>query len=397
MKKIVFSLILLLLLIPFISVDATTLGDLYNDMSSLEKSYNASKKKSNLSQAELNNVKSSISSIENQVKQSQKNIEQAEKDIKESEEKIQKKKDETNQMLLYLQLSKGQGDSLLEYVFEADNYTDFVYRYAVVTQMSDYNQGLLDELNTLIKELNTKKADLSKKQTDLANQKKDLQAKYLIVQSQHKEEEEEGLSIADQISEKKKLIKFYESLGCTKSQNINNCGASSSSSGGSSGGGHAVSAVSGWTYPLKHFTQTSIYGESRGSKRHYAVDLGVPEGSTVYAVANGRVISAKSSTCGGLVIQILHNLNGSNYVSLYMHLISGNVSIGDSVSGGQAIGISGGGPREQAKWGDRCTEGAHLHFTMATGPYLIGSSSQVGSTFNPSRFFPAMRGYGASM
>ena len=80
-----------------------------------------------------------------------------------------------------------------------------------------------------------------------------------------------------------------------------------------------------------------------------------------------------------------------------MHLISGNVSIGDSVSGGQAIGISGGGPREQAKWGDRCTEGAHLHFTMATGPYLIGSSSQAGSTFNPSRFFPAMRGYGASM
>lgn len=393
MKKIVLVFILMLgFVIPCHRVKATTLGDLYNDVSALESSYNASKKKANMSQAELNNVKTSIASIENEVKQAQKDIIKAEKDIKDSEDKIMKKKDETNQMLLYLQLSKGQGDSMLEYVFEADNYTDFVYRYAVVTQMSDYNKGLMDELNNLIKELTTKKADLSKKQQDLAAKKKDLQAKYLIVQAQYEDEQEEGLSIADQISEKKKLIKFYEGLGCTKSQNINNCGTSSSS-----GGGKAVAAVSGWTYPLKHFTQTSIYAESRGAKRHYAVDLGVAEGSSVYAVANGRVISAKASTCGGLVIQILHNLNGSNYVSLYMHLISGNVSIGDSVSGGQVIGTSGGGPKEIAKWGDKCTEGAHLHFAMATGPYLIGSSSQAGSTFNPVRFFPAMSGYGSSM
>lgn len=395
-------MLVLAFIIPYSGVKATTLGDLYNDLSALEKSYNSSKKKANMSQSELNNVKASITSIENEIQQSQKNIEKAEKDIKESEEKIKSKKEETNQMLLYLQLSDGQTDSLLEYIFEAETYTDFIYRYSVVTQMSDYNQELLDELKTMINDLTTKKENLAKEQKDLANKKTELQSKYALVQSQYKEEQEEGLSIADQISEKRKLIKFYESIGCTKNQNINYCGVSSSSGSsgggsGSSGGGGSVAAVSGWTYPLKHFSQSSIYGESRGSSRHYAVDLATPEGSTVYAVANGRVISAKASSCGGLVIQIMHNLNGSNYVSLYMHLISGNVSIGQVVSGGQAIGISGGGTQEIAKWGDRCTEGAHLHFTMATGSNLIGSSSQAGSTFNPVRFFPAMSGYGARL
>ena len=80
-----------------------------------------------------------------------------------------------------------------------------------------------------------------------------------------------------------------------------------------------------------------------------------------------------------------------------MHLIDGYVKINQSVTGGQVIGTSGGGPKEIAKWGDRCTEGAHLHFAMATGDSLIGSSSKKGSTFDPVRFFPAMKGIGSRL
>ena len=67
-------------------------------------------------------------------------------EIVRSEEEIDKKKEETNQMLLYLLVMNSTGDSMLEYVFEAENYTDFIYRYAIVTQMTDYNQQLMNEL-----------------------------------------------------------------------------------------------------------------------------------------------------------------------------------------------------------------------------------------------------------
>ena len=71
----------------------------------------------------------------------------------------------------------------MEYLFEAENYTDFIYRYAIVTQMTDYNQQLMNELETLVADLNTKKINLAKEQESLEKKKTDLQAKYLIVQN----------------------------------------------------------------------------------------------------------------------------------------------------------------------------------------------------------------------
>ena len=126
--------------------DALTLRQLYNELSSLEKSYNAAKNKANMSQAELNNIKATIANTEAEIRKALQEIIAAENEIKKSEAEIEKKKEETNQMLLYLQLMNSHGDSLLEYVMDADNYTDFIYRYSVVTQMSDYNQILMNEL-----------------------------------------------------------------------------------------------------------------------------------------------------------------------------------------------------------------------------------------------------------
>lgn len=362
------------------NVSATTLRDLYNDLDSLEKSYAAAQKKASMTQAEMNNVKAIIASTEAEIMRAQNEIIQAEKEIVNSQKEIEKKKEETDQMLLYLQITNSKGNSMLEYIFEADDYTDFIYRYSVVTQMSEYNQGLVNELNTLIGNLNAKKDQLSAKQSELSEKKRDLQAKYLLIQAQYKDEHDDGMDIKSQISQMQKRINSFKSI-CKMDQDINTCGG--------------IAAVDGWYSPLKHYYQTSNYAEARGSVKHYAVDLGVVEGTPVYAVANGKVLSVYSSTCGGLVIQIQHNYNGSNYVSLYMHLIDGYVKMNQAVTGGQVIGTSGGGPKEIAKWGDRCTEGAHLHFAMSTGAGMIGSSSKKGSTFDPVRFFPAMKGIGS--
>ena len=395
MKKIGYFVVMFLFVFPVSIVKATTLNDLYSEVNSLEKSYNTSKQKANMSKAELANIKASIVNTENEVRRVQNEIVKAENDIKANEKKIMEKKEETNQMLLYLQLSSGQGDSMLEYVFEADSYTDFIYRYAVVSQMSEYNTKLMNELNTLIKQITEQKANLAKKQENLNVKQKELQEKYAVVQVQVKKENDSGLSISEQISEKRKLIKYYEKIGCSKSQNVSSCvieynrrkaAVSSSSSARYSGG--ATALASGWVYPLSSFVVSSLYGERRGGVRHYAVDLATPEGSSVYAVKDGLVLSSRvpSSGCGGMIIQISHG----NYTSLYMHLIESYVSMGTYVKAGQVIGISGGGPREVAKWGDGCTGGAHLHFSMANGGGMIGYSSEAGSTFNPGRIFPRM-------
>lgn len=375
--------ILVVFFISSIKVDAVTLRQLYNELASLEKSYNAAKAKANMSQAEMNNIKASIANAESEIRKAQEEIIAAENEIQKSEKEIEKKKEETNQMLLYLQLMNSHGDSLLEYVMDADNYTDFIYRYSVVTQMSDYNQNLMNELQKLIEQLNAKKVTLAKKQEDLGKKRNELQAKYILVQAQAKAANDDGQSVSQQIAEKKKNIQYYKSKGCTMDMNINNC--------------TGIAAVDGWVSPLAHYYQSSAYAEARGSVRHYAVDLAVGEGTPVRAIANGKVIQVRSSSCGGLVIQIQHYYRGSDYVSLYMHLLSGNVGNKQDVKAGQVIGYSGGGPREVARYGDYCTSGAHLHFAMATGASAIQSSSRKDTTFDPVRFFPAMKGIGSSI
>ena len=57
-----------------INADAVTLRQLYNELSSLEKSYNASKARANLSQAEMANIKASIASAEAEIKQAQQEL-----------------------------------------------------------------------------------------------------------------------------------------------------------------------------------------------------------------------------------------------------------------------------------------------------------------------------------
>ena len=398
MKKVTKIIILIFCLFIFNNkVNATTLQDLYDELAVLEKSYKDAQAQKTLTEAEMNRVKASIANTEYEIKQAQNDIVEAQKDIEQSEKDIEAKKEETNQLLLYLQVMNSTGNSMLEYVMDADDYTDFIYRYSVITQMSDYNNEVIEDLNNLISTLNSKKQQLSIKQRELSKKKNDLQSQYAIIYTQYKEEHADGLDLKDQIEEQKATIRRYEKLGCKRKDNINSC--------------NGAQAVDGWVYPLDRFYQSSSYAEVRGNVRHYAVDLAVGEGTAVRAAANGEVLSAgltssvsscyspytgKSYTnchCGGYVIKILHNYKGTTYLSLYMHMLSSNVRPGDKVSGGQVIGTSGGGWQSIEKHHDHCSRGAHLHFAMAYGNY-IGYSSQKGNTFDPVVFFPAMKGEG---
>ena len=390
MKKRISSILILLTIciMPLINVNAKTINDMENELAQLQKSYNAAKNKANMTQAELNKVKANIASTEAEIKNTQNEMIKAENDIQESEKSIEEKKEQINQMLLYLQLS-GEDQSFINYLFEADDYTEFIYRYSVVSQLSDYNKKLMDELTKLIASLQNSKTELAKKQAELEQKSTELQGQYAIIQVQYKSEQSDGATIEDQIEAKKKEIKnATKRCNGNKNININTC----------SGG---AAAVDGWTYPLDYWdSQSSEYGEWRGNVQHFAVDLWFKdekEGNNVYAVAEGEVAWTKTSTCGGNVVQIRHVLsNGSYVISLYMHLLEMYVKQGDTVTKGQVIGLSGGGPRERAKTGDHCTEAAHLHFAMSDGWNLIGLSRDKGNTFDPVRYFPAMSGYYAS-
>lgn len=132
-----------------------------------------------------------------------------------------------------------------------------------------------------------------------------------------------------------------------------------------------VGNVGVWYWPTnKPYIITSTYGW-RWGKLHEGLDIsGTGYGSPIYAANNGTVDRAGYTSTNGNYIYINHN-NG--YYSIYAHLASINVTVGQAVSMGDKIGTMG-----QSGY----AFGTHLHFGIYRGyPFTTGYS------VNPLNFY----------
>ena len=144
-KKFIIILLMFVMFVPIYKVEARTLQDYYDELADLEKKYKDAQNNKKLTQAEITKLNNEITQVNKNISKTKNEIVTAEKDIEESEKDIEAKKEETNEFLKFLQLSSGE-NTYLEYLFDAEDYTDFIYRYAIVTQMSEHNNKLIKEL-----------------------------------------------------------------------------------------------------------------------------------------------------------------------------------------------------------------------------------------------------------
>ncbi|WMX44118.1 M23 family metallopeptidase [Streptomyces roseicoloratus] len=134
--------------------------------------------------------------------------------------------------------------------------------------------------------------------------------------------------------------------------------AASSSSSSSSSSSAGAASSSGWVAPVAGGISTPYRasGSMWSSGYHTGADFIASSGTTVRAVGPGTVHSAGWSGAYGNEVVIKH---ADGTYSQYAHLSSLSVSAGQSVSGGQQIGLSG-------STGN--STGPHLHFEIRTGP-----------------------------
>ena len=364
MKKITYLIVIVFLLVLIIpsKIEAKTLQDMYDQLADLQTKYNNNKNSKNLTQSQINQLNGEITTISATIEKTRKEIKQAEIDIENSKTKIADKKVETDGLIQFLQVSNG-GNIYLEYLFDAENYTDFIYRYEVVKQLTNYNSDLIDELEALILDLQAKEKELSEKTVKLENDRQELTKKVNTLSYSLANFESEGVDIEEDIADLKKVIKVYEDMGCSRNQDITTCAAS-------------INAF-GWKYPMTKGCVTSEYTgfnqrlDYSGGGGHHAIDLDcVGEGTNVYAAADGTIARIAFYSCGGNAVYITHTVNGKKYTSVYMHLLSvaSGMYVGKVVTDQTVIGYVGGWSTSTANGGyDSCTTGAHLHFGIAEG------------------------------
>ncbi len=135
----------------------------------------------------------------------------------------------------------------------------------------------------------------------------------------------------------------------------------------------AVHQKKPFTAPTTATRRTSFFGDRRvyaytgggsSTSLHYGIDYGIPTGSPVAACGAGRVVMAEDRISTGWSVVIEHM---PGLYSLYYHLDSLDVQVGQMVKAGDGIGVSGA-------------------TGLATGPHLHWEVRLNGEAVNPDFF-----------
>ena len=387
-NRLIKQVIVLFIIIGFLflfasQVHAKSLKELRAELNALESKYSKNESDKKQTESDIATTNDKISSITAEKNQVSKEISSLNDEIEKLGEEIGKMREELKSIMHYYQLSSSNS-LYLEYVFNAENFTDFIYRLAVSEQLSEHREKTINEYNRLMEENKKKINELAEKQTSLAKLEEELSLELSKLGENLAEITDASVDIKEEIKEVKASINTYTTkYKCSETEDVSVCvnkynqaqiraRQASNPSGGSvsySGGSTGPSA-NGFYRPVTsgrvnaNFGYTEYYGSF-----HDGMDLGVPHGTPVYAVATGTVmkISYKSS-CGGNMVYIGHYTGSGTYTSGYFHLASVNVSVGQVVTPDSVIGYSGGVPGIET-W-DRCSTGAHLHLQFGTGIFM---------------------------
>ncbi len=354
-----YIVIFLLIYIISFNVEAKTLKDLKNELAAYEKEMNSAKNQKSMTQKEITSTNNRVKNITDTIQNDEVNIKKTEEEIVVLEEKAKEKEVQIKDVISYIQISNSE-NAYMEYIFGAKSIEDLILRSAVSEQMVSYNDELIEDYNNTIKKYKEKNEDLKKQIINLNEEQDNLKVELERLGDSLSDTIEEMASVQSQIDAQKKLINYYEkTLGCKDDQDINTCGK--------------IPYSGKMIRPVNSGSITSEFGyrlhpTKKIWKLHSGIDMA--GGSTdVYAVAPGTVagVSWKNS-CGGTMLFVHHNVNGSYYTSTYAHLYQVLVKVGDYVDQNTKIAITGGN-KKLTPW-DTCTTGRHLHLSVARGLYL---------------------------
>lgn len=248
-------------------------------------------------------------------------------------------------------------------LFKASSFTDLLSRMDFVNEVMDYDRQVISDLQTTRQQLTEDKAALEQQKSELESSQTKLQQQVDAASAlvrEYEETEAGHQAMLDEAAEDEARIQEL-----IRQQQSGGSSGGSGSSGGNSG-------VDGYIWPTNNTRLvTSPYGERwcpfHGYESHNGADIGAARGSAVLAAKSGRVIQAGWNGGYGISVMIAHD---DGITTLYGHMDGCSVSVGQTVSQGETIGICG-------STGN--STGAHIHYTMYKNggtidplPYLPG-------------------------
>lgn len=254
-------------------------------------------------------------------------------------------------------------------LFRADSFSDLLGRLDIVNEIMEYDQRVIDDLKTLQAITAGKKAELEGQKSaseeakaELEGKKKDLDsqrntANALVAKLRQQQQEQEDA--LDDLSDEEAAVQARIKELTRKMAEEE---AARRAAAGQSG---PASNPGGYIWPVNsHYITSTVGGRASpggiGSTNHKGTDIGrVGYNSSIYAAKAGTVLISEYSRSYGNYVVLYH---GSGNTTLYAHMSSRKVSVGQSVKQGDVLGITG-------STGN--STGPHLHFEIKENDTII--------------------------
>ena len=305
---------------------------------------------------QIANTEAQIANTQAQIDRYAALITQTEAELVEAEEK------EAAQYELFCsrvrEMEKQDEVSYWAVLFRASSFTDLLGRLDAINEIMKYDQGVIDDLKALQAEIEEKKATLESSKAETEAAKAELVSKENELNTQRSQ----ANAVIQQLSANENETEA--ALADLEAQQAANGQSTESNPGG-------------YIWPVNSRYITSTMGGRNspggiGSTNHKGTDIGrVGYTSSIYAAKSGTVIVSQYSSSYGNYVVISH---GSGNTTLYAHMSSRKVEVGQYVNQGDVIGITG-------STGN--STGPHLHFEVTengvrVNPLSHGAEPRMG-------------------
>lgn len=263
--------------------------------------------------------------------------------------------------------------SYLSVLFKATSMADLLSRMEFVNEVAEYNKTLIAAMKETRENIKAEKTEMEAKEAQLGEQQDELQGKL----------DETTKLMNEYAADQRELEKLYaaeEEAGKAIVAEINRLMAESD----------VVPSAEGFIWPVTTSRKISSPqgnrvspGNGIGSSNHKGVDIcNVSYSSKIYATKSGKVLIASmpysdpdggKSGYGNYVV-IDH---GGGMSTLYAHMSIVKVSVGQYVSQGDVIGVTG---------NTGASTGPHLHYEVHSTTMVNGRAVTVYE--NPLNYLP---------
>lgn len=354
-------------------------NDLTNKIDELKDDKTQALKRKELLDERISNTQSQISNIEAQIVQYNQLIKEKEAELADAEAR------EAAQYELFCERVRAmeeKGDiSYWSVLFRAESFTDLLSRLDYINEIMDADQRVIDDLKALQVEIAERKTDLEASRADSQAAKADLVNK----KSELNKQRQEAIELVNEINSdqaayqstldavdaeeeaiQKRIVelsrKLAEEEAARRAEEARRAAEAARAAGQSAGGSQQTTATpatkGGYIWPVPSRKITSTMGRRNtgikgASTNHKGVDIGgVGYTTQVRAAKAGTVIVSQRSSSYGNYVVVSH---GSGNTTLYAHMSSRKVSVGQYVNQGDVLGITG---------STGISSGAHLHFEI---------------------------------